>query len=432
MDMAILLQFVFVVLLGVAGYFAFKSFSRIRKNILLGKDENRSGSLKNMVLMALGQKKMFDKPIPAVLHLAIYVGFLVVNLEMIEIIIDGIFGTHRVFFGFLGAAYPVFISIFELFALAVILSCIAFFARRHFMGINRFKSADLEGFARKDADTILYVEVVLMCAFLSMNASDLALQKFQASHYINTGSFLISNQLTFLFTGFSESTLIIFERLSWWTHIIGVFLFLNYLPYSKHLHIMLAFPNTYFANQEVYGKMKNMPEVTKEVKNMLSVPLSESENTAVAGKFGAKDINDLSWKNLLDAYTCTECGRCTSACPANITGKILSPRKIMMSTRDRMEDVAKNNYNLTHGKSLAGDYISHEALLACTSCNACVDACPVNINPLEIITQLKRYKIMEESVAPQSWNMLFSNLETSFAPWKFSASDRFNWANEQG
>ncbi|TAF72825.1 MAG: (Fe-S)-binding protein [Bacteroidetes bacterium] len=430
--MAIVFQLLFVVLLGMASFFAYKSFSRIRKNILLGKDEKREGSLKNMVLMALGQKKMFDKPIPALLHLAIYVGFLVVNLEMIEIVIDGIFGTHRVFFGFLGSAYPVFISIFELFAAAVILSCIAFFARRHFMNINRFKSADLEGFARKDADTILYIEVVLMCAFLSMNAADLNLQKLASAHYPTTGNFLISNQLTFIFAGFSESTLIAIERLSWWLHIIGVMLFLNYLPYSKHLHIMLAFPNTYFANQEVYGKMKNMPEITKEVKSMLSIPLSDAENQAVAGKFGAKDINDLSWKNLLDAYTCTECGRCTSACPANITGKILSPRKIMMATRDRMEDVAKNNYKLEDGKSLLNDYISHEALLACTSCNACADACPVNINPLEIITQLKRFKIMEESAAPQSWNMVFSNLETSFAPWKFSASDRFNWAKDQG
>lgn len=429
--MAIIFQLVFVVLLGVAGFFAFKSFSRIRKNILLGKDEKRVGSLKNMILMALGQKKMFDRPIPAILHLAIYVGFLVVNLEMIEIVIDGIFGTHRIFFGFLGSAYPVFISIFELFAFSVILSCVAFFARRHFMNISRFKSPDLEGFARKDADTILYIEVILMCAFLSMNASDLVLQKLGSQHYVNTGNFLISNNLTFLFSGFSESTLIIIERMSWWIHILGVMLFLNYLPYSKHLHIMLAFPNTYFANQEVYGKMKNMPEITKEVKSMLSVPLTEAENQAVAGKFGAKDINHLSWKNLLDAYTCTECGRCTSACPANITGKILSPRKIMMATRDRMEDVAKNNYNLEDGKSLAGDYISHEELLACTSCNACVDACPVNINPLEIITQLKRFKIMEESAAPQSWNMMFSNLETSFAPWKFSSSDRFNWAKEQ-
>lgn len=429
--MAIVFQLLFVVLLGAAGFFAFKSFGRIRKNILLGKDEKREGSLKNMVLMALGQKKMFDNPIPAFLHLGIYVGFLVVNLEMLEIVIDGIFGTHRLFSGFLGSAYPVFISIFELFAVAVILSCLAFFARRHFLGINRFKSADLDGFARKDADTILYIEIVLMCAFLSMNASDLQLQSLGSAHYVQTGNYLISSNLTFIYAGFSEYTLIVIERTSWWLHIIGVMLFLNYLPYSKHLHIMLAFPNTYFANKEVDGKMKNMPEITKEVKSMLSVPLSDSENAAVAGKFGAKDVKDLSWKNLLDAYTCTECGRCTSACPANITGKILSPRKIMMSTRDRMEDIAKNNYNAEDGKSLAGDYISHEELLACTSCNACVDACPININPLEIITQLKRFKIMEESAAPQSWNMMFSNLETSFAPWKFSASDRFNWAREQ-
>lgn len=428
--MSIIFQFVFLIFLIVAGFFAYKSFFRIIKSINIGKDEKRKGSIKNMVLMAFGQKKMFDKPIPALLHLAIYVGFLVVNLEMIEILIDGIFGTHRVFLPFLGSIYTVFISIFELFAVAVILSCIAFFVRRHFLGLKRFDSTDLDRFARKDADTILYIEVVLMCAFLSMNVSDIMLQKMGVEHYASTGNFFVSNHLTFLYTGFSSTTLVLIERTSWWLHIIGVLLFLNYLPYSKHLHIMLAFPNTYFANQDPYGKMKNMPEITKEVKSMLSVSLSETENAAVAGKFGAKDINDLSWKNLMDAYTCTECGRCTSACPANITGKLLSPRKIMMATRDRIEDVAKNNYILDNGKFLSGDYITNEELLACTSCNACVDACPVNINPLEIITQLKRYKIMEESAAPQSWNMLFSNLETSFAPWKFSVSDRFNWSKE--
>lgn len=428
--MAIISSLIFIALVGIAGFFAFKSFSKIRKNILLGKPEERSGSIKNMILMAFGQKKMFDKPIPAVLHLFIYIGFLVVNIEMIEILIDGIFGTHRILFGVLGGFYSVLISIFECFALAVIVSCVAFWVRRHTMSIKRFKSVDLDGFAKKDADTILYVEVVLMAAFLSMNMADLALQKLQASHYANTGNFLISNALYFLYQDFSETQLILIERSSWWIHIVGVLLFLNYLPYSKHLHIMLAFPNTYYANKETLGQMKNMPEVTKEVKSMLGIVATEAENAAVAGKFGAKDINDLSWKNLLAAYACTECGRCTAQCPANMTGKKLSPRKIMMATRDRMEDVAAKNYVFEDGKALLGNYISHEELLACTSCNACVDACPININPLEIITELKRFKIMEESVAPQSWNMMFANLESSFSPWKFAPTDRFNWAKD--
>ncbi len=428
--MAIISSVIFAILLGIGGYFAFKSFSKIRKSILLGKDEKREGNLKNMVLMALGQKKMFDKPIPAILHLFIYVGFLVVNIEMVEIVIDGIFGTHRVLSHIFGSFYVVLISIFECFAVAVIFSCIAFWIRRHVVKVNRFQSADLEGFAKKDADTILYVEVILMVAFLSMNMADLQLQQLKAEHYPNTGNFLISSSLTSIYADFSASNLVLVERFSWWLHIIGVLMFLNYLPFSKHLHIMLAFPNTYYASTNLYGQMKNMPEVTKEVKSMLGVATTESENSAVAGKFGAKDIQDLSWKNLLDAYSCTECGRCTAQCPANLTGKKLSPRKIMMSTRDRMEDVASKNYNANDGKSLLGDYISHEELLACTSCNACVDACPININPLEIISELKRFKIMEESAAPQSWNMMFSNLETSFSPWKFSPSDRFNWAKE--
>lgn len=428
--MELIQNFIFLLFLVTGGYFAFKNFSNIRKNILLGKDEKREGNFKNMVLMALGQKKMFDRPIPAFLHLFIYVGFLVVNLEMIEIMVDGLFGTHRFLSLFLGNFYAILISIFELFAVAVLLSCLSFFARRHFLKLPRFQSKDLDGFAKRDADTILYVEIVLMLAFLSMNMADAELQKLAFGHYSNMGFFVVSNNLSFLYSGLNANTLVCIERISWWLHIVGVLLFLNYLPFSKHLHIMLSFPNTYYANNKVYGEMKNMLEVTKEVKSMLNLPVSDAENEAIAGKFGAKDVNDLSWKNLLDAYSCSECGRCTSQCPANLTGKLLSPRKIMMSTRDRMEDIAKNNHKMDDGKTLLGNYISHEELLACTSCNACVDACPININPLEIITELKRFKIMEESAAPQSWNMMFSNIETSFSPWKFSPSDRFNWAKE--
>ena len=436
--MSILPNLVFICLLTVAVTYAVINFSKIRRNILLGKDEDRSGNvaerIKNMVMVALGQKKMFARPIPAILHVFIYVGFLVVNLEMLEIVTDGIFGTHRVFAPILGGFYPYLINIFEFFALAVIISCVAFFIRRNVMKLARFQSPELQNFPRKDANTILYIEVVLMLAFLKMNAIDQALQLRGAEHYIQTGSFLISGGLSVLFSGFDTQTLIIFERTAWWMHIVGVMLFLNYLPFSKHLHIMLAFPNTYFGSLTLKGEMQNMPEVTNEVKLMLNLPVVNSEPPAQPGKFGAKDIQDLSWKNLLDAYSCTECGRCTSVCPANLTGKKLSPRKIMMDTRDRMEEVGKNidkhGKDFTDNKSLAGDYITHEELLACTTCNACVEACPVSINPLEIITQLRRFKIMEESAAPSSWNSMFSNMETSFAPWKFSPSDRFNWSEK--
>jgi heterodisulfide reductase subunit C len=434
--MSILPNIIFTSLLATAGFFAFKNFSKIRRNILLGKDikieGDKSARIKQMVLVAFGQKKMFDRPIPAILHLFIYVGFLVVNMEMLEIILDGLLGTHRIFAPYLGGFYPVLINIFEFFAVAVIISCLAFFIRRNVLKLARFQSPELQNFPRKDANTILFIEVILMAAFLKMNAIDQVLQSREAEHFLQTGSFLISNSMSGIFTNFDTNTLIIFERVCWWVHIIGVMLFLNYLPFSKHLHIMLAFPNTYFASLEPYGKMTNMPEITKEVKLMLGIPVENTEQSPMPERFGAKDVQDLNWKNLLDAYSCTECGRCTSVCPANQTGKMLSPRKIMMDTRDRMEEIGKNidkhGMDFKDNKSLLGDYITHEELLACTTCNACVDACPVSINPLQIISQLRRYKIMDESAAPASWNSMFSNMETSFAPWKFSPSDRFNWA----
>ncbi|MFN0048240.1 MAG: 4Fe-4S dicluster domain-containing protein [Cytophagales bacterium] len=437
--MFVLSNLIFVALLTTTTAYACISFGKIRRNVLLGKTEDRSDKplerLKIMLLVALGQKKMFSRPIPAILHLFIYVGFLIVNIEMLEIVIDGIFGTHRVFAPLLGSFYPILINTFEFFAFTVIGVCIVFLTRRNVLKINRFQSPELKKWPVLDANIILIVEIVLMGAFLNMNAFDQILQTKGSDHYVATGQFLFSQFLVPLYENLDVASLITFERGSWWVHIIGVFLFINYLPYSKHLHIMLAFPNTYFSNLHSKGEMQNMETVTKEVKSMLNLPVDMSANAeTLPEKFGAKDVTDLSWKNLLEAYTCTECGRCTSVCPANITGKALSPRKIMMDTRDRLEEVGGNINQLEvvieDGKSLLGDYITDEELLACTTCNACVEACPVNISPVDIILQLRRYRVMEESKAPQSWNGMFSNMETSASPWKFPPSDRFNWAEK--
>ena len=436
--MGIIPNIIFVALLGTALFFAFKNFNKIRRNILLGKREDRTDNpatrLKNMLLVAFGQKIMFDRPIPALLHLFVYLGFLIVNIEMLEITIDGIFGTHRIFAQPLGGFYTFVVNFFEYFGVTVIISCIIFLVRRNVLKLFRFNHNDLNDWPSKDANIILYVEIALMTAFLTMNAADTVLQTKGNEHYFKTGEFFFSGLITPLFSGLETGTLIFVERAAWWVHITGVLIFLNYLPFSKHLHIMLAFPNTYFADLKPKGEINNMPEVTKEVNLMLNLPVAETAVPEEApGKFGAKDVNDLSWKNLLDAYTCTECGRCTSECPANITGKKLSPRRIMMMTRDRAQEVGDNidkNGTLTDdGKSLH-TYISQEELLACTSCQACVEVCPVNINPLDIIIQMRRYKVMEESNAPASWNGLFSNIETSLAPWKFPPSDRFNWSEK--
>jgi heterodisulfide reductase subunit C len=437
--MAYIPQILFVIAFGIANYFIFKSITRIRRNILLGKDIDRSDRkaerLKMMLLVAFGQKKMFKKIIPAVLHLFIYLGFLIVNLEMLEIMFDGIFGTHRILLSFLGSLYPYLINVFEFFAVAVIITCAIFLFRRNVLKVKRFDGEEMTRDPKIDANIILVSEILLMIAFLTMNASDAALQNLGAEHYRNTGNFIFSGMFTSLFSGFSAAQLIIIERVCWWFHIIGVLAFANYVLWdSKHLHIFLAFPNTYFSKLEPAGQFVNMPEVTHEVKLMLNLPVENPETPPVAGKFGAKDVNDLTWKNILEAYTCTECGRCTQQCPANITGKKLSPRKIMMDTRARAEEVGlgieKSGKDFKDEKSLLGNYITEEEILACTTCNACVEACPVNINPVDIIMKLRQYKIMEESQMPQSWQMMTSNIENNFAPWKFSPADRFNWATK--
>jgi heterodisulfide reductase subunit C len=370
-----------------------------------------------------------NKPV-AIMHLIIYGGFIIINIEVLEIVMDGLLGTHRVFLGPLGDAYSFLINFFEILAIGVIVVCIAFLVRRNGMKLKRFVSNDLNGWPRSDANYILIAEIILMSLFLLMNTMDRALQLQGNEHYRNTGNFVISGWLVPFFSGLSAASLLLIERSSWWIHIVGIFTFLNYLPYSKHLHIILAFPNAYYARLYPNGQMDNMPNVQNEVKYMMEPALAPTGESPVM-KFGAKDVFDLSWKNLLDAYSCTECGRCSTACPANQTGKMLSPRKIMMDTRDRLQAAGKNiNTNgvfKEDGKTLLHDYITVEELRACTTCNACVEACPVSINPLDIILELRRALIMEDSNAPQEWNGMFSNIENNFAPWKFSPDDRDKW-----
>jgi ferredoxin len=437
--MQIFWQILFVIAAGAALWLFLKKAGEIRRNILLGKKEDYSDQparrWKNVLLLAFGQKKMFRKPLVAIMHFIIYAGFIIINIEVLEIALDGLFGTHRVFAPFLGSLYPFLINGFEFLAVGVIIVCIAFLARRNIIKLKRFVSHDLDGWPRSDANYILITEIILMTLFLTMNASDTMLQERNYGHYVShpTGNFLFSSLLHPMFTGMGNHSLAGLERTCWWLHILGIFAFLNYLPYSKHLHILLAFPNAYYTRLLPKGRIRNMPDIQNEVLYAMQPELAPGE-TAPPGKFGAKDIMDLSWKNIMDAYSCTECGRCSAACPATITGKKLSPRKIMMDTRDRTDAISKNinrngSFN-NDGKSLLHDYITAEELRACTTCNACVEECPVSISPLEIILELRRSLIMEESNAPQEWNAMFSNVENNFAPWKFSPQDRDGWVND--
>ena len=438
--MHLIQQILFILLVIAAVWFFSKKANFIRRNINLGREEdlkdNPGARWRNMLLLALGQKRMFDKPFVALLHFAVYAGFVIINIEILEIILDGILGTHRLFAPYLGDGYTFVINFFEILAFLVLASCVVFLIRRNITKVPRLNMQELNGWPRSDANYILVFEIVLMSLFLIMNASDKALQLKGFGHYgeVQTADFWVSGFITPVFQNMDTGTLVGIERTAWWLHIAGIFVFLNYLPYSKHLHILLAFPNTYFARLKPQGKMMNMPEIQKEVLYAMDPSIVPEATTEEHKKFGAKDVSDLSWKNLLDAYTCTECGRCTEACPANQTGKLLSPRKIMMDTRDRMEAIGnnrdKNGTATEDGKTLLHDYITTEELWACTSCQACVQVCPVLIDPLSIINQLKRYLALEESNQPQEWNGMYSNIENNFAPWKFSPDERANWAEE--
>ena len=427
------------------GFFTF-NILKIKKNISYGRDvdrsDNKSQRLKTMLLVAFGQRKMFARPIPALLHLCVYVAFMITSLELFEIFADGLLGYHRLFRSSLSSFYTFVISFIEVLSVLALIATIIFLSRRNLLKIPRFQMPEMKGWPKLDANLILFIEIVLVSFIFTMNGADEVLYNNGHAHGSSgSGSynFAVSQYLgPLLFDSFSNSQLHVLERIGWWGHILLVLSFLNYLPYSKHFHIMLAFPNTYYSNLNKKGKFSNMDSVTQEVKLMMDPNAdpyaAPPENAPVPQSFGAKDVKDLTWKNLLDAYTCTECGRCTSSCPANITGKLLSPRKIMMDTRDRLEEYGdfkrKNGPEANDGKSLLGDYITEEELWACTSCNACVDECPVNIDPLSIIIDLRRYLVMEESKIPSELAGMLTNIENNGAPWQFSPTDRLNWKDE--
>lgn len=458
--MEIIQQILFVTALAITVWYITKRIQLIARAINLGRPENRldhaGERLKTMLLVAFGQKKMFTNVLVGIMHFIIYAGFLIINIEILEIILDGALGTHRLFAPYITPVYSILIDVFEVLAFGVFAVCIVFLCRRFVTKVSRFqpeRHREMTRWPRTDAAVILTAEILLMIAFLTWNASDSVLRDRGVGHYGElqgvVPDFLISQFLKPLFVGFSDTGLVAYERTAWWLHILGIMAFAVYVTYSKHLHIALGFPNVYFSDLQPKGEMQNMPEITKEVQLALGLPVTmeadgestpgsqandNGEQVAELGRFGAKDVYDLKWINLMNAYSCTECGRCTAACPANITGKKLSPRKIMMDTRDRLEDIQQgwktNGNDYRDDKALLDDYITAEELNACTTCQACVNACPININPLDIILQLRRYRVMEESQAPASWNAMFSNIENNMAPWKFSPSDRFNWAEQ--
>ena len=430
--MSLLPNIVFALILFSGVAFFLRNVSKLKRNIYLGKDVDTSGNTKlrwtNMAKIALGQGKMVRRPISGILHIIVYVGFVIINIEVLEIVIDGLFGTHRIF-SVIGPLYGVLIGVFEVLAALVFIAVVIFWFRRNVVKIQRFMKSEMKGWPKLDGNLILYFEIVLMGLFIIMNATDVEFQS------MNSGN-VISQFFAPMFEGYNVHLI---ERIAWWVHITGILVFLNYLYYSKHLHILLAFPNTYYGSVKPKGQLNNLESVTKEVKLMMDPDAdpyaAAAEDAAPPDKFGASDVQDLNWVQLLNAYTCTECGRCTSECPANQTGKKLSPRKIMMDTRDRLVEVgenidANNGEFKLDGKQLLGDYITNEELWACTSCNACVEACPVSIDPLSIILEMRRYLVMEQSDAPMELNNMMSNIENNGAPWPYNQMDRLNWKND--
>lgn len=429
---------IFCLLLFGSVAFFYTNAKKIHRNIFIGRavsiNDNKAERWKTMFRVALGQSKMVTRPLSATMHILVYVGFVLINIEVLEMLVDGAFNLHRSF-SFMGSFYNFLIGFFELLALGVFIGVVVFWLRRNVVKVKRFLNAELNGWPSFDANAILVAEMILMTCLMLMNAADQNLQMRGHEHYHPAGSFPISGFIAPALNGLSDGTLIFIERFCWWLHIIGILAFLNYLPYSKHLHIVLAFPNTYYSNLKAKGEFTTLDSVTDVVAPNFDPAYEAKTDPNNPQRFGVKDVQDLTWKNLMDAYSCTECGRCTSSCPQNMTGKALSPRKIMMDTRDRLEEVGKNmdankGVFVDDGKSLLGDYIKTEEIWACNSCNACVQECPVNIDPLAIIIEMRRYLVMEESQSPTELNGMFSNIENNGAPWQFSPADRGNWVTE--